>query len=161
MTEFLMKADHLETLILHDNIFGSAGAVVCGLLVVWGYACRSWRRWLRSLALSWRSWMWRTMNLVLVLLNSFILFVWMSPAVLLCVLDTEERPIHINIEDEIYDDVEDYDEIDVLCNENWMWLMCCFSLLLSRLLFCLLFIWLKAIGVEEFNKWLLQDRIFS
>lgn len=34
MTEFLMKADHLETLILHDNIFGSAGAVVCGLLVV-------------------------------------------------------------------------------------------------------------------------------
>lgn len=36
----------------------------------------------------------------------------------LCALDTEERPIHINIEDEIYDDVEDYDEIDVLCNEN-------------------------------------------
>ena len=42
----------------------------------------------------------------------------MSPAVLLCVIDTGERPIHINIEDEIYDDVEDYDEIDVLCNEN-------------------------------------------
>lgn len=93
MTEFLMKADHLETLILHDNIFGSAGAVKLAKVIK--KSCPQ----LKELDME----------------NNEL-----GPRAVefLHTLHTEERPIHINIEDEIYDDVEDYDEIDVLCNEN-------------------------------------------